>query len=169
MLGRVNTTLSHSFGSAEVAGANDEERRLARWGQLTAAAALELDLAHDLLGELQLLAEDGIDPTESIRTADKRLALGLRFGAIRSLAEARRVAELLPSVPDPFVRCSFRSTYSCALNLASDYATALTVAVEMVADATEFRVDFALPYAWLMRGAALVGLRSFPEAHERAF
>ena len=36
----------------------------------------------------------------------------------------------------------------------------------MVADASEFRVDFALPYAWLMRGAALSGLRRFGEAHE---
>lgn len=154
------------FRQAEVAGGSDAQRRLARWGQLTAAAALELDLAHELMGELEPAARQGIDPTESIRTADKRLALGLRFGGVRSLAEAKRVAELLPSVKDPFVRCSFRSTYSCALNLACDYITALGVAEEMVQDATEFRVDFALPYAWLMKGAALSGLRRFGQAHE---
>jgi DNA-binding CsgD family transcriptional regulator len=154
------------FRDAEGAALDGNQRRLAQWGQLTAAAALELDLAHELLGELQPLATDGLDPTEAVRTADKRLALGLRFGGIRSLAEARRVAELLPSVADPFIRCSFRSTFSCGLNLASEYGSALAVAGEMVEDAMEYRVDFALPYAFLMKAAALGGLRRFPEAHE---
>ena len=39
------------------------------------------------------------------------------------------------------------------------------MAVEIVAT-LELRVDFALPYAWLMRGAALGRLRRFAEAHE---
>ncbi len=108
----------------------------------------------------------GLDPTESIRTADKRLALGLRFGRIGSLSEAKRVAELLPSVSDPFVRCSFRSTFSCALNLAAEYSQALDVARGMVADAAEFRVEFARSYGELMRAAALAGLRRFAEAHD---
>ena len=141
------------------------QRRLAKWGQLTASAALELEVAHELLSELELSAATGLDPTESIRTADKRLALGLRFGRVRSLPEAKRVAELLPSVPDPFVRCSFRSTFSCALNLAAEYSRALQVSDGMVADATEFRVEFARSYGELMRAAALAGMKRFPEAH----
>jgi DNA-binding CsgD family transcriptional regulator len=123
-------------------------------------------MAHELLGELQVRATKDLDPNEAVRTADKRLALGLRFGGISSLAEAKRVSELLPAVPDPFVRCSFRSTFSCALNLAAEYEAALATATEMGRDAGEFRVDFALPYSSLMRGAALAGLRRFDEAHE---
>jgi DNA-binding CsgD family transcriptional regulator len=154
------------YANAERAGVTEYERRLAKWGQLTASAALELEVAHDLLSELEDSAIKGLDPTESIRTADKRLALGLRFGRVRSLPEAKRVAELLASVSDPFVRCSFRSTFSCALNLAAEYSHALAVACGMVADATEFRVEFARSYGELMRAAALVGLRRFDEAHD---
>ena len=154
------------YAHAERVSVTDVQRRLARWGQLTASAALELEVAHDLLSELEVSTAKGLDPTESIRTADKRLALGLRFGRVSSLPEAKRVAELLPSVSDPFVRCSFRSTFSCALNLAAEYSAALEVARGMIADATEFRVEFARSYGELMRAAALVGLRRFFEAHD---
>jgi DNA-binding CsgD family transcriptional regulator len=154
------------YREAERVACAKGERRLAKWGQLTAAAALELDVAHELLGELQASAAEGLDPTELVRTADKRLALGLHFGGIPSLSEAKRVAELLEAVPDPFVRCSFRSTFSCALNLAAEYAPALSVATELISDSTEFRVEFARTYGFLMRGAALAGLRRFREGHD---
>jgi len=154
------------YAHAERVGGTNMERRLAKWGQLTASAALELEVAHDLLSELEVSTGKGLDPTESIRTADKRLALGLRFGRVGTLPEAKRVAELLPSVSDPFVRCSFRSTFSCALNLAAEYSPALEIARGMVADATEFRVEFARSYGELMTAAALAGLRRFSEAHD---
>jgi DNA-binding NarL/FixJ family response regulator len=154
------------FQRAESAGASEGERRLARWGQVTAAAALQLDIAYRLLTELESSPNDGLDPTESVRTADKRLALGLRFGSISSLAEAKSVEELLPSVSDPFVRSSFRSTFSCALNLAAEYTHALEVATAMIDECSEFRVEFALPYGSLMKAAALVGLRRFEEGHD---
>ena len=93
--------------------------------------------------------------------------LGIRFGAIRGLPEARNVEELLPSVEDPFVRCSFRGTFSYALNLASEYSHAYQVATAMVEDATEFRVDFALAYGSLMQATALAGLRRFDDAYCR--
>jgi DNA-binding CsgD family transcriptional regulator len=154
------------FRSAEAASRTDDERRRARWGLLTATAALEMEAAYDLMSDLQDSTAEGLDPVEAVRVADKRLALGLRFGAIDCLAAAKAAAELLASVPDPFVRMSFRSTFSCALNLAAEYDAALGVATEMAEDAMMFRVDFALPYASLMRGAALAGLRRFDEAHE---
>ena len=84
--------------------------------------------AGDLLEELQVSATGDFDLTEAVRTADKNLVLGLRFGSIRGLPEARKVEELVPSVPDPFVRCSFRGTFSYALNLASEYEHALAAA-----------------------------------------
>ena len=36
----------------------------------------------------------------------------------------------------------------------------------MTNDALEYRVEFAIPYGYLMRAAALAGLRRFDEAHE---
>jgi DNA-binding NarL/FixJ family response regulator/tetratricopeptide (TPR) repeat protein len=154
------------YREAEMSTQNDAERREAQWGQLTAAIELELDLSHELLRGLERRVKRGIDPTEAVQTADKRLLLGLRFGRIPNLAEAKEVDELLPAVPDPVLRCSFGSTFSCALNLAADYRRALDVSKRMTQDASEYRVDFALPYGLLMSAAALAGLRSFAEAHD---
>lgn len=154
------------YRRAEEVGSNVSQRRLAMWGRLTATAALELeDEASALLEELHVPARGDFDLTEAVRTADKTVVLGIRFGAVRGLTEARSVEELLPSVQDPFVRCSFRGTFSCALNFASEYAHALRVATSMLDDATEFRVDFALAYGSLMQATALVGLRRFEDAH----
>ena len=123
-------------------------------------------MAGDLLEELQVSATGDFDLTEAVRTADKKLVLGLRFGSIRGLPEARKVEELVPSVPDPFVRCSFRGTFSYALNLASEYEHALAAATAMIDDATEFRVEFALPYGSLMQATALAGLRRFENSYD---
>jgi DNA-binding NarL/FixJ family response regulator len=101
-----------------------------------------------------------------VREADKRIALGLRFGTVSTLQESRRVAQLLPQVRDPVIRCSFRATYSCALNLAAEYETALLVASELHDEAVDLRIDFALPYGSLMQAAGLAGMRRFDEAHD---
>jgi DNA-binding CsgD family transcriptional regulator len=153
------------YRQAEAAAREESERRGARWGQLTAAIELELELSRELLRGLERRADAGIDPTEAVQTADKRLLLGLRFGRIDNLTEAKEVAELLPAVSDPVLRCSFGSTFSCALNLAAEYPRALDVSRDMSTDATEYRVEFALPYGSLMSAAALAGLRRFDDAH----
>jgi DNA-binding CsgD family transcriptional regulator len=156
------------YERAEAIGSGTHERRLAMWGKLTAAAALELeDVAAGLLQELSVPAKGDFDLTEAVRTAEKTVVLGIRFGAVRGLAEAIRVEELLPSVEDPVVRCSFRGALSCALNLAAEYSQGLRVAVSMVEEATEFRLDFALAYASLLEATALGGLRRFDDAYER--
>jgi DNA-binding NarL/FixJ family response regulator len=154
------------FLRAEGTAPDEQERRRVKWGELTAAIDLELDRSRELLQELEATVEDPLDAAESIQAAGKRLLLGLRFGALPPLSEAKRVAELLPSVADPVLRCSFGSTFSCVLNLSAEYAHALTVAGVMIDDAIEFRVRFALPYGYLMSSAALSGLRRFEEAHD---
>jgi DNA-binding CsgD family transcriptional regulator len=154
------------FDCAEHAARSEEERRHAKWGQLTAAIDLELDRSLVLLDELKASAEAGLDETEALRQADKQLLLGLRFGSVKGLVGAKKVAELLPGVPDPFLRCSFGSMFSCALNLSAEYERALSVAESLVQDALTFRVEFAMPYGHLMSAAALAGLRRFQEAHD---
>ena len=54
------------YQRAEAASANDQQRRLAKWGRLTAAASLELDMAADLLQELQVLPRGSLRPDGSV-------------------------------------------------------------------------------------------------------
>lgn len=152
------------FRRARTASCSRNQEREARWGELMCTASLELPEAHTLLAELErsVVASDARD---QVRLADRQLTVGFRFGRVTSLAQAKRAAQLLPSVADPSVRASFTSTFSCALNLAAEYSRALTVATTMVEESTQFRLEFALPYGLLMQGAALVGLRRFAEGH----
>ena len=48
------------------------------------------------LRSFRCLPTGDFDLTEAVRTADKRLVLGVRFGCIRGLADARKVEELSP-------------------------------------------------------------------------
>jgi ATP/maltotriose-dependent transcriptional regulator MalT len=139
-------------------------KRQALWGQLMAASALEIDEAHDLLDELEATA-DRSDQFELVRMADKKLGVGLRFGEIRNLSEARRVAELVTHVDDPFVRCSFRSFYSYALSLSAFHREAYEQGLLLYEDASEFRIDLALSYAHSMLAVSLAGVGRFGDAH----
>ena len=143
-----------------------QRRRKAMWGQVMCAGALELPEAHDLMKELEA-SSNGHEPTELVRLADKRLSLGFRFGYVRHLKEARRVAELVSAVDDPFARCSFRSMYSWALILGCHYTEAFTQAEFLLKDATEYRVDVAVSHAQAMLGYSLAGLRDFARAEEQ--
>ena len=106
------------------------------------------------------------EPAEMVRLVDRQLAMGYRFGYVRHLNDARRVAELVPLIEDPFSRCSFRSVYGWALALGSFYAEAREQAQYLLEEATEYRVDVAVPYAQAILGYSLAGLRRFEEAQE---
>jgi ATP/maltotriose-dependent transcriptional regulator MalT len=149
---------------AEEVADSPRSKHDALWGQLMCASALELNEAHELLALLETSASQS-DPYELIRMADKKLGMDFRFGAIRHLGNARRVAELVPQVGDPFVRCSFRCAFSCALNLGALYEEALGQALDLLEDASEFRIDPALPYAHSMLAAALAGIGRHADAH----
>ena len=56
--------------------------------------------------------------------------------------------------------------YAWSLTLASDYATSYQEAIALLEDATEFRIDVALPYGHATSAAALAGLRRYDEALE---
>ncbi len=152
------------FHRACEAAPSDESKRRALWGQVMCASALELDEAHDMLRFLEE-SSIGYEPMELVRLADKQLSLGFRFGFVTHLRDARRVVELVRSVDDPFVRCSFRSMYSWALSLGCYYEEALVQAQELLADADKYRVDVAVSHAQAMLGYAHAGLRHFDEAH----
>lgn len=144
---------------------DDRSERRALWGQVMCAAALELDEAHELLHELET-AVAASDAAELVRLADKQLSLGFRFGFVRHMSEARRVAELVSAVPDPFARSSFRGTFTWALILGGHYAEARDQALAWLDDATAFRVDVALSHGHALLGYALAGLRQYERAHD---
>ena len=154
------------YERAGTAAPDEARRRKAMWGQVMCAAALELPTAHELMKQLEQ-SSSGHRPTELVRLADKQLSLGFRFGYVRHLKDARRVAELVPSVDDPFVRCSFRSMYSWALTLGCFYDDANHHAARLLEDATEYRVDVAISHAQAMLGYSFAGLRRFQQAHEQ--
>ncbi len=160
---REETALGFYRFAEEVAD-SPRSRRDALWGQLMCASALELDEAHQLLEMLESSASQS-DPYERVRMADKKLGMDFRFGAIRHLGDARLVAELVGHIADPFVRCSFRCAFSCALNLSALYDEAYGQAVQLLDDASEFRVDLALPYGHSMLATALAGIGRHQEAH----
>jgi ATP/maltotriose-dependent transcriptional regulator MalT len=149
---------------AERVGQTERAKRDALWGQLMAASALEYDEAGEMLELLESTA-DHSDPHELVRMADKKLGLDFRSGAVRTMANARAVAELVTQLSDPFARCSFRCAFAYALNLGAHYAEAHEQASLLYDDSTEFRVDPALPYAHSMLAMALGGLSRYRDAH----
>lgn len=152
------------FTQAENEAQSRRWKREALWGRLTAAAALEMDIAHELMARLESTTNT-TDPDEIVRLADKRLALGFRFGAVRHLEHARRIAELVSEVADPNLRCSFRCTFAYALNLGAHYKEGLIEAGELVREAREYQIHFALSYGHLLQASSLAGLRDFPAGH----
>ena len=146
---------------AEQFAASARDKRDALWGQLMAASALEMNEARDILDVLESTA-DQTDRYEIVRMADKKLGAGTRAGSVGGLANARRVVELVDHVHDPFARCSFRCNYAYSLDLSSFYEDAHEQALLVLADAAEFRVDPALPYAHYVLAIALAGWGDTP-------
>jgi DNA-binding CsgD family transcriptional regulator/tetratricopeptide (TPR) repeat protein len=140
-----------------------KQERDARWGELVCTAALEQPDTHELLESLRS-SVDVADPRDLVRLADRQLSVGFRFGVVRHLDESRAAAELVDRIDDPFVRCSFRTVHAWALALAAYYNEALMMSTALIQDATEHRVDPAMPYALAAETMALRGLHRFEEA-----
>jgi len=135
----------------------EAHERDARWGELVCTAALERPEAHALLDGLRR-SVDASDPRDLVRLADRQLSVGFRFGFVRHLADSRAAAELVDRIDDPFVRCSFRTVHGWALALSAYFDEALVTARALIEDATEHRVDPAMPYALATETVALAGL-----------
>ncbi|HEU0337001.1 MAG TPA: LuxR C-terminal-related transcriptional regulator [Gaiellaceae bacterium] len=153
------------FRYAEENAQTPSEEREALWGQLMCMTELELDDASKVLSDLA----SGVpshDARELLRESGRRLGLELKLGSLESLDEARERAQLLAHVKDAVVRASFRCVFSIALTLDADYELAAYVAEEMIADAEEHRLDFALPYGYAAAAGASAGRKRYVDAHE---
>jgi DNA-binding CsgD family transcriptional regulator len=161
--GRENLALE-LFRRAELAASSDAQKRDAKWAQLMSSVAFELAESPALFQELtSTVAPDS--PTDLVRLSGRRICFDLIFGAVDSLDHAREAEQLLPHVPDPFLRCAFLSPYAIALVLNASYDDALQIAGDLIRDARDHKLELMLPSGYTAFGLALAGLRDFDGAH----
>jgi ATP/maltotriose-dependent transcriptional regulator MalT len=154
----------HLFAAAHSAAHSPRLRRIAALGELMVAIELERDDTPELLKSLAKADES--DPTDRVIYADRKLSYETHFPTRVDIESARVARQLLALVPDPLVRTSFRNVLSYALATMGHYDEALLVADELVADADQHRLAFAMPYALTAQALAKAGKRLYLEAHE---
>jgi ATP/maltotriose-dependent transcriptional regulator MalT len=150
------------YRQAEIVGRTEGERRDALWGQLT--CLVDLELAEEVTAvEARTEALGLTNARETVRAAGHRLYCQHRFGAI-DLAEADMTVQLLGVVGDPLVESGFQSVYSAALSMSARYEEAQGVAMQLLATAQRYRLDFAMPYAHCAAAVSYAGLRDWLQA-----
>jgi len=80
-------------------------------------------------------------------------------GLFDALAQARDIYPLLDRIVDPIIKTSFLNTYGQSLALTGHYEHALDIADEGAGVASEYRLQFVLSHAAILRAMAAIGLR----------
>ena len=124
------------------------DQQVALLGEVSAAIDLELPEAHEILAGATPAPEE-IDAV--VLHMCRVLTYHQRFGVPLKLEEPRRVAQLLPLVRDPITRCSFRNAYGYTLAGAGERSDVNDVVAAQLADAAAYRLDFVVPYVWLLK------------------
>ena len=127
-------------------------------GEFFASVDLGLEGADVLLAELGELSSHG--PQDLVRMSIARTLYAERSGGLfDALAEARVVYPLLDRIVDPIIKTSFLNTYGQSLALTGHYEEALSIADEATSAATEYRLQFVISHAAILRAMAAIGLR----------
>jgi LuxR family transcriptional regulator, maltose regulon positive regulatory protein len=129
--------------------------------------SLELGQASDAEGAFTELAalEGGFETR--IRQATVQLVRAARLGGVEvALGFASEVRPLLDNFKDPLIATSFLNAIAHVLVLNARYEEALEVGQAELEVVRQYRLDFALPHALLVRAAAFTGLREFSKASE---
>ena len=124
------------------------DQQVALLGEVSAAIDLELPEAHEILVGATPMPEE-FDAV--VLHMCRVLTYHQRFGVPLKLEEPRRVAQLLPLVRDPITRCSFRNAYGYTLAGAGERSDVNDVVAAQLADAATYRLDFVVPYVWLLK------------------
>ena len=122
------------------------ERSAAMLGELSAAIDLELPEATDLLETLRHESHSQSREHQIVLTG-RAIAMAARFGLPQDLGEARNAYQLLPALPDPIARTSFRNVFAYTLAMAGLTDEAASVLTDQRTDARVYRVDFSHAYA----------------------
>ena len=140
-----------------------ETARSALWGQFLAYLELENDA--EALAVFSHLEDVAPDTTEDLlRLATGRFQLAMRKGT-SGLKEVLAGVQLLSRSRDPLARSAFLNVCAGGLVLSAHYEDALRITERQVKEAQEYRLDFALPHAYLRTAGAKLGLRAFRESH----
>jgi DNA-binding CsgD family transcriptional regulator/tetratricopeptide (TPR) repeat protein len=160
LLARSDSALSH-YEFAQTAASTASDLRHAIWGRVTSTAALDrLDVADELLSELEACSGPSAD--ELLRLATGHLMLASLRGDVRTtLDQVATVAPLVARSEDPLIHSSFLNVHSAILALGGRYDAALSTANAEVELASTYGLAFAMPDAQFQRALALFGLRSF--------
>jgi LuxR family maltose regulon positive regulatory protein len=147
--------------------ADPRVRSDAAWARINIAYELERHDLNLLLDEFMAAAGDSYD--ERTRVLNGGLFSRQLDGCISDgLISADEILSLAEKVSDPMPRTSFYTAQATALVAAARYEEAMAVIEACLAYAAMARLDFVLPVAHLVRGAALSGVRDF-EGSEQAF
>jgi LuxR family transcriptional regulator, maltose regulon positive regulatory protein len=134
--------------------------REALLGQLVAAVELEVDDIDNLASELALFEGEG--PAATLRLVMSRLLLASRIGGVdEALRQGEAAKSLVSLVDDPLNRTAFLHVFGAALAVAARYGEASSLCGQAVAEATKYRLKFALPHAYVNKAVAELGRRNF--------
>lgn len=159
---RTTRALRYARQSRERASASSDLSN-ALWLQFVGTTELEIDEAREVLDRLMSVASE--EPHDIVRVATGRLILADRWGELDAALDTATTAYwLLERVPNPMVRTSFYNMLGRVLIDAGDYARALEVAEEGLADLRKTRLDFAIPHMLMPKASALLGLGRVEES-----
>jgi DNA-binding CsgD family transcriptional regulator/tetratricopeptide (TPR) repeat protein len=154
---RERDALDHFRAARAIAPQGPLERE-ALVGEFFASVDLGLDGADALLAELGELSSRG--PVDLVRMSIARTVYAERSGGLfDALAQARDIYPLLDRIVDPIIKTSFLNAYGQSLALTGHYEHALKIADEGAGVATEYRLQFVLSHAAILRAMAAIGLR----------
>jgi DNA-binding CsgD family transcriptional regulator len=151
------------FRAARAIAPSGSLEREALVGEFFASVDLALDEADALLAELDRLSSRG--PEDLVRMSIARMLYAERSGGLfGALARARDIYPLLDRIADPIIKTSFLNSYGQSLALTGHYEEALAIAEEVASVATEYRLEFVLSHAAILRALATIGMRDISSA-----
>jgi ATP/maltotriose-dependent transcriptional regulator MalT len=136
------------------------QTREALLGQLFAAIDLEVDEIDDLASELARFEGEG--PAATVRLATSDLFLRSRIGGVdEAVRQGEGAMSVLALVEDPLIRTAFLHVYAAALAASARYDEASALATKAISEASDYRLQFALPHAYVSKAVAEAGRRNF--------
>jgi LuxR family transcriptional regulator, maltose regulon positive regulatory protein len=154
---RERDALDH-FRAARAIAPRGPLQRESLVGEFFASVDLGLDGADRLLAELDEISSRG--PEDLVRMSIAHTLYAERSGGLfDALAQARDIYPLLDRIVDPIIKTSFLNTFGQSLALTGHYEEAFNIAEEGAAVASEYRLQFVLSHAAILRTMAAIGLR----------
>jgi LuxR family maltose regulon positive regulatory protein len=148
--------LSH-FETAAQQSETAEDRERATWGEFVAAVQLERPAAHAYLEAMR--EAEHRSPAWDVRVATGELLWATRFSGLRNIDECtRKYSCYVNSLADPLIHTSFLNHYAHALTCAAHYDKAQEAIAREIAEAQQYRLDFAIPLAQFLKARCLLGL-----------